>query len=196
MIQNATDLNDLTALNGHMNLVLIYGPFASGKLTIGKELQKLTGYRFLEKNAINKAPLQVFPFGTPVFKRITGRLRLDICREAATHNVDLITSLVYLAGEDDNYIKELINAVTGEGGKIHFVRVKCAEGVLLKRVSEKSREGKGKILDPDQMKELLYKSDITSKIAFVESFEVDSSKNTAEECALQIMEHLESNNTS
>ena len=69
-------------------------------------------------------------------------------------------------------------------------------GVLLKRVSEKSREGKGKILDPDQMKELLYKSDITSKIAFVESFEVDSSKNTAEECALQIMEHLESNNTS
>ena len=85
MIQNATDLNDLTALNGHMNLVLIYGPFASGKLTIGKELQKLTGYRFLEKNAINKAPLQVFPFGTPVFKRITGRLRLDICREAATH---------------------------------------------------------------------------------------------------------------
>ena len=51
MIQNATDLNDLTALIGHMNLVLIYGPFASGKLTIGKELQKLTGYRFLEKNA-------------------------------------------------------------------------------------------------------------------------------------------------
>ena len=39
----------------------------------------------------------------------------------------------------------------------------------MKRVSEKSREGKGKILDPDQMKELLYKSYITSKIAFVEA---------------------------
>ncbi len=186
----ATDLNDLFVLIGQMNLILLYGPFASGKLTIGKELQKITGYKFLENNAINRPPLQVFPFGTPVFKRLTGKFRLDICKEAAVHNVNLITSLVYLAGEDDDYIRELIEAVTSEGGNIKFVRVKCNEEALLKRVSEKSREGKGKILDPDYMKELLYKNNITNKIPFVESLEVDSTEKTAEECALLIKEHL------
>jgi hypothetical protein len=68
--------------------------------------------------------------------------------------------------------------------------VKCNEEALLKRVSEKSREGKGKILDPDYMKELLYKNNITNKIPFVESLEVDSTEKTAEECALLIKEHL------
>lgn len=175
-----------------MNLVLIYGPFASGKLTIGKELQKLTGYKFLENNAVNKPPLQVFPFGTPVFKRIAGKLRLDICREAASHNVDLITSLVYLVGEDDDYMKEFLEAVKKEGAQVRFVHVKCHPDELMKRVSDRSREGKGKILDPDYMKELLSKSDITSRIPFVESFEVDSSENTAEECAALIKEYLDS----
>lgn len=172
------------------NLVIIYGPFASGKLTIGLELQKLTGYRFLENNAVNKPPLQVFPFGTPVFRRIAGKLRMDICREAAAHKVDLITSLVYQVGEDDAYIKELVEAVSGEGGNVSFIHVNCRQDELVKRVSDRSREGKGKILDPDYMKELLSKRDITSRMPFVESFEVDSSDYTAEECALQIKEHL------
>lgn len=179
-----------------MDLILIYGPFASGKLTIGRELQKLTGYKFLENNAVNKPPLQVFPFGTPVFKRISGKLRLDICREAAAHKVNLITSLVYLAGEDDDYIREFKEVVNSEGGRVRFIRVKCRPDDLIKRVSDRSREGKGKILDPDYMKELLSKSDQTSTIPFVESFEVDSSENSAEECAALIKEYLDSENSS
>ncbi len=175
-----------------MNLVLIYGPFASGKLTIGRELQKLTGYKFLENNAVNKPPMQVFPFGTNVFKRISGKIRLDICREAASHKVNLITSLVYLEGEDDDYIRELAKVVGDEGGIVHFIRVKCKEEELLRRVSNKSREGKGKILDPDYIKELLSKGDFTSRITFVENFEIDSSEHSAEECALLIKEHLDS----
>lgn len=172
-----------------MNLVLIYGPFASGKLTIGLELQKLTGYKFLENNAVNKPPLQVFPFGTPVFKRIAGKLRLDICREAASHNVNLITSLVYVEKDDDDYIRELMEAVSTEGGQVKFVRVKCGDSELVKRVSDKSRKGKGKILDPDYMKELLTKNNITGKIPFVEGFEVDSTEHSAEECATMIQKH-------
>ncbi len=175
-----------------MKLVLIYGPFASGKLTIATELQKITGFKFLENNVVNKPPLQVFPFGTPVFNRIAGNLRLDICREAASHNVNLITSLVYALGDDDDYIKKLIKVVTEEGGQVKFVRIKCPQDVLIKRVSDRSRTGKGKIQDPDFMKELLSKSDLANSIPFVESFEVDSSKLTAKECALQIKEYLDS----
>ncbi len=175
-----------------MNLVLIYGPFASGKLTIAAELQKLTGYKFLENNAVNKPPLQVFPFGSPAFKRIAEKLRLDLCREAAAHNVNLITNMVYAAEEDDDYIRDLMKAVTDEGGQVRFVRVKCPQDLLIKRASDRSREGKGKVIDPDFMKELLSKSDVASKISFVESFEVDTAENTAKECAVLIKKYLDS----
>lgn len=175
-----------------MKLVLIYGPFASGKLTIANELQKLTGYKFLENNVVNKPALQVFPFGTPVFNRISGKLRLDILREAAAHDVDLITSLVYVVGEDDDYIREIVSTVTKEGGEVKFVRITCPENILTERVSDRSRKGKGKLMDPDLMKELLSKSDFSSKIPFVDSFEVDSSKHSAKECAALIKGNLDS----
>lgn len=174
-----------------MRLVLIYGPFASGKLTIATELQKLTGYKFLENNVVNKPALQVFPFGTPVFSRIAGNLRLEILKEAAAHNVDLINTIVYALGSDDDYIKDIVKVVTENGGEVKFVRVVCPDNVLVERVSDRSRAGKGKLMDPDLMKELLSKSDFSSKIPFVESLDVDSSKYTAKECADQIQKHIE-----
>lgn len=175
-----------------MKLVLIYGPFASGKLTISNELQKLTGYKFLENNVVNKPALQVFPFGTPVFDRIAGNLRLNILKEAASHDVDLITSLVYALGDDDAYIKEIIKTVTDEGGEVKFIRITCPEKILIERVSDRSRRGKSKLMDPDLMKELLLKSDFSSRIPFVDSFDVDSVKHSAKECAQLIKDYLES----
>ena len=177
-----------------MNLVLLYGPFASGKLTIAGELQKLTGFKFLENNVVNMPAMQVFPFGSPVFNRIAGNLRLNIIREAASHKVDLISSLVYAQGTDDDYVREIMKSVTEEGGQVKFVRIMCPLDVLLKRVSGRSREGKGKILDPDFLKELFSKSDLTNRIPFVDSFEVDSSKHTAGECAKLIKEYVDSGN--
>lgn len=174
-----------------MNLVLIYGPYASGKLTIAMELQKLTGYKFLEKNAVNKPVLEVFPFGSPVFYRITGKIRLDIIKEAASHNVDLISTLVYALGSDDDYIRDIVKTVTHEGGKVKFIRLTCPNDIILKRVSERSRRGKDKVMNPDLVEELLSKSDLSSKIPFVESFEVDSSEYSAKECAEKIKNYLE-----
>lgn len=175
-----------------MNLVLIYGPYASGKLTIATELQKLTNYKFLEKNAVNKPVLQVFPFGTPVFYRITKKIRLNIIREAASHDVDLISTLVYAQGKDDEYIRDMIKSVTKEGGNVKFIRVTCPSDVLLKRVAERSREGKDKVMDPDLVEQLLSKSDLASKIPFVDTFDVDSSKHPAIECAELIKKYLDS----
>lgn len=175
-----------------MKLVLIYGPYASGKLTIATELQKLTGYKFLEKNAVNKPVLQVFPFGSPVFYRITKKIRLDIIREAALHKIDLISTIVYALGKDDDYIREIVEAVAKENGEVIFIRITCPSDLLLKRVSDRSREGKDKVLDPDFVEELLTKSDVTNEIPFVKSFEVDSSQHSALEAAELIQKYISS----
>lgn len=175
-----------------MNLVLIYGPYASGKLTIAEELRKITGYKFLENNAVNRPALQVFPFGSPVFDRISGSLRLNICREAAEHNVNLITSFVYALGKDDDYIREIIRVTREGGGQVKFVRVACPPNILFMRSIERSRQDKYKIMDPDMIKEMLSKNDLSSPIPFVDSFEVDSSVNSPEENARLIKEYLDS----
>ena len=175
-----------------MHLIFIYGPPAAGKLTIAEELRKLTGYKLLENNAINKAVIDVFPIGTRPFDRIVGALRLSIYREAAQHNMDLITTFVYASDMDDGYVKSVIDEVTASGGAVKFVRVTCPTDKLLSRVENKSRMQRGKLMDPDMLKELLSKSDLESRIPFVESLDIDSSKYSPEEAAKLIMGNLAS----
>lgn len=175
-----------------MHLIFIYGPPAAGKLTIAEELMKVTGYKLLDNNAANKAALGVFPFGTRPFNRIVGALRLSIYREAAQHNLDLITTFVYASDMDDGYVKSVIDEVTASGGSVKFVRVTCPIDKLLSRVENKSRMQRGKLMDPDMLKELLSKGDLESKIPFVESLDIDSSKHSPEEAARLIVKHLAS----
>lgn len=173
-----------------MHLIFIYGPPASGKLTIAQELKKLTGYRLLENNITNLPVLEVFPFGSRPFGRIVGAFRLSIFREAALHNIDLITTYVYAADEGEDYLKAVINEVSSNGGSVEFVRITCPMEELLRRAGNDSRMQGGKLVDTDQMKELLSKSNLDSSIPFVESFVIDSSKQTAEESAKMISNHI------
>ena len=175
-----------------MHLIFIYGPPAAGKLTIAEELRKITGYKLLENNATNRAVLDVFPFGSKPFNRIVGALRMSIYREAAQHNINLITTFVYASGTDDGYVRSVIEEVTANGGSVKFVRVTCPPDKLLSRVENKSRMQQGKIMDTDVLKELLSKSDLESRIPFVDSLDIDSSKHSPEEAAKLIMGNLAS----
>ena len=66
-----------------MQLVFLYGQVASGKLTIARELAKLSGMALFHNHLIVDAVHAVFPFGSEAFVKLRERFWLDTFSEAA-----------------------------------------------------------------------------------------------------------------
>ena len=65
-----------------MYFVMLFGPPAVGKMTVGRELSRLTGYRLLHNHMTVEPVLDIFPFGSPPFTRLVSEFRRRILEEA------------------------------------------------------------------------------------------------------------------
>ena len=88
-----------------MKLLVIYGPPASGKLTVANELARLTNF----KNFHNHKTIDVFKdileFGSKEFWDRVRELRIEMIELATKKNINLIFTLCYTSG-DEWYIDE------------------------------------------------------------------------------------------
>lgn len=88
-----------------MTFVLLYGPPAVGKLTVAKELAKLTGFKVFHNHLSIDLVETVFPRGTPSFGRVGKAIRELVFEEAARENVSLIFTYVYAYPYDNPEIQ-------------------------------------------------------------------------------------------
>ena len=108
-----------------MKLVFIYGPPASGKLTVATELAKLTKFKLFDNHVSIQFVRSIFEFGTRTFSRLTGKYRLEMLEEAAKEGIDVIFTFVYGRGEDDRFVKSVVKMIRSHGGQVCFVRLYC-----------------------------------------------------------------------
>jgi chloramphenicol 3-O-phosphotransferase len=175
-----------------MKHVILYGPPASGKLSIAEALRKLTGYGLLHNHLTNNLVREVFPLGHPEFSRLVIDFRSDLYEAAARTRVDgLISTFVYgRATEDDKILRNWVRLVQGYGGETCFVRVHCQDKTLFKRVaSAKRKGGKRQVSTVKQLKYLLKQADIQGTIPGVASLEVDTDHLKAVQAARLIKKH-------
>jgi hypothetical protein len=66
------------------NLLVIFGPPASGKAAVGHELARLTGYRFFHNHLTADPAAALFGWGGERFGRMVDTLRDVLFREAAS----------------------------------------------------------------------------------------------------------------
>src|SRR6266704_1732140 len=100
-----------------MRLVFIYGPPASGKLTVATELAKLTGFKLFHNHVSIQFVQSIFEFGTKNFWRLTGKYRLEMIEEATKEGINTIFTFVYSRDErDDQFVKQIIQRVETHGG--------------------------------------------------------------------------------
>lgn len=172
-----------------MNLIFIYGPPASGKLTVAQELSKLTGYPIFHNHMTRDIVHGLFPKKLEENYELVNILRDDVLKYCTLNNISLIFTWVYDGPEDDEPLKRKVETVTENGGKILFVELTTPHNILLERVTNDSRKKHKKLTDPELLSHLL-KSKAYSSIPYNSIFKVDTSTHTPKESAELITEHF------
>ncbi len=66
-----------------MKLIFIYGAPAVGKLTVARELARLTGFKVFHNHLSIDCIEPIFDFGTPSFFKLIELIRVETVAEAA-----------------------------------------------------------------------------------------------------------------
>jgi hypothetical protein len=118
------------------NLIFILGPQAVGKMTVGHELSRITGYRFTHNHQTIDVLLPLFDFESPAFKRLLFEFRSSIFEEfAASDSPGLIYSCV---PDFDSMLDRAQNECYAapfrrRGGRVLFVELEASLETRLER---------------------------------------------------------------
>jgi hypothetical protein len=174
--------------------VYLYGPPASGKLTIAERLAEQTGLSLFHNHLTANALVPVFGFGTKPFGDVLHRLRLDVFATAAAAGTSLIfTNNSAWGGPNSRqrfsaFAAEAEAVVRSAGGRVLFVNVTAPAAALEARLANDSRRAHGKLLDVERLRVLLKEFDGSPLDAV--DLTIDSSVVTPEEAAVTIATHL------
>jgi len=174
-----------------MKLVFIYGPPAAGKLTVAKEVAKLTGYKMFHNHMTVDLVSSILDRKSKSFWKLVDLYRLEMFETASKENIDgLIFTFVYDAPGDNPFIKETVKRVEKHGGKVCFVQLYCDVPELMSRVRHPSRRNFTKIRTKTVMKRVLGKRDVFSKVPFKNNLSIDNTDLSPKRAAGKIVSHF------
>jgi shikimate kinase len=169
-----------------MRLVFIYGPPASGKLTVATELAKLIGFKLFHNHVSIQFVQSIFEFGTKTFWRLINKYRLEMIEEAAKEGIDTIFTFVYSTGEDDKFVKRVLQEVRSYGGQVCLVRLYCDRKELARRVKATERRRMGKVGSEKLLSDLFRRYNLDLEIPFQKSLSIDTTNRTPRNVAKSI----------
>jgi hypothetical protein len=142
-----------------MKLIFLYGPAASGKLTIARRIGALTGLAVFHNHLIVDAVMAVFPFGSMPFVRLRERFWLDVFAEAAREQRSLVFTFAPEASVGADFPQQVRTLVEAAGGEVMFVRLKVSQGEQERRLLDPSRREFAKLKSVELLRELRASSD-------------------------------------
>ena len=123
-------------------LVIIFGPPAVGKMTVGRELSKRTGLKLFHNHMTIEPLLELFDFGSPPFSRLLREFRRRIFEEvAADRGPGLIFTYVWALDEpeDHDHLARLARPFERQGARICYAELFAPTPVLVERNREPDR---------------------------------------------------------
>jgi hypothetical protein len=101
-------------------LLLIIGPQAVGKMTVGQKLEKITNLKFMHNHETLELPARIFGWGSESRRKLTSLFRWAILEEVAKSDLEgLIFTLVFSFDHDSDWgffekVKTLFEENNGE----------------------------------------------------------------------------------
>ena len=138
-----------------MNVIFVYGPPASGKLTVAQELSKLISYPLFHNHLTRDLVQSIYPGKLKENYELVDTLRIEVLKYCALHDTNIIFTFVYDGPEDDKVVSDKVRVIYENGGDVLFVELKAPHDILLERVTNESRKQHKKIVDRDALAVLL-----------------------------------------
>jgi hypothetical protein len=124
-----------------MKLLIIFGPPAVGKTTIGQCIEKKTEYRLFHNHMILDGVMHIFGKNTPAENRLSRSIREQVITEAANSNIDLIFTYVwnFSLEKGKNNIDAYKEQYEARGGKVYFVELTAPLATRIDRANSPNR---------------------------------------------------------
>ncbi|MCX7783695.1 MAG: hypothetical protein N2318_08645 [Meiothermus sp.] len=173
-----------------MKLLFLYGPAAVGKLTVARELTRLTGYPVFDNHLSIDYAAKLFEWGSPPYVQLLRAVRLFTFRQMAQMGQKgLIFTFVYTPPSSDEFIQQVLEVCEASGLEPLFVKLEAPREVLLERVTSPERKPLKKLTNPERLLQMLEQGALQS-IPFVESLRIDTGEVSPAEAARSIMRHF------
>ena len=137
-----------------MRLLFLYGPPASGKLTIGRMVADRIGWALFHNHLIVDAVAAVFPFGSEQFVQLREQFWLDTISAAAHAGRSLIFTFAPEPTVAADFSARLYKAVEDAGGEVLSVALDVEDADQEQRLIAADRAMFGKLRSPDLLREL------------------------------------------
>lgn len=106
-----------------MRLLLIIGPPAVGKMTVGRAVADRSDFRLFHNHHTIEMLLDVFDYGTPPFVTLNAEFRQRVIEEAAASGADLVFTYVWGmdAASEADYLERLVAPYDGHIAVVELV---------------------------------------------------------------------------
>lgn len=126
----------MTDQNVAPTLVIIFGPPAVGKMTVGYALADRTGFKLFHNHHTIELVLRFFEFGTPAFNRLVSEFRRRIFEEVAASDLPgMIFTYVWAFDQprDALAVAEFTAIFASRGSRVLYVELEASQAERLRR---------------------------------------------------------------
>lgn len=137
-----------------MRLLFLYGPIASGKLTVARLVAERMGLALFHNHLVVDAVAAVFPFGSDAFVRLREQFWLDTFAEAAAEGRSLVFTFAPEPTVAADFPERVVRLVETAGGEVVFVALNVSPEEQERRLTAPSRAAFGKLQSPELLRSL------------------------------------------
>ena len=122
-------------------VVLLLGPLAVGKMTVGQALCELTGFKLLHAHMVIDLITEFFPFDSKAFLRLVRGILDSLLDELAATGESVVLTYAWKFEDPDNreWVDQLQKGVRARGGELYFAELHASLPTRLQRNRTENR---------------------------------------------------------
>jgi len=179
----------MTKKQNETKLIFIYGPPASGKLSIAKKLSDITGISLFHNHLTFDLASSIYEIWSKKFYDYCEELRLDGIKRALHENRTLIFTFCFSYPEDLAFIKKIKKVVKNSGSSLFFIQLKASQNTLDKRVVSEDRSKYLKINKLEDLEKFEKNHNCSEEIPKVKSLKINTDKKTIKQSVKSIIKY-------
>ena len=174
-----------------LRVVWIYGPPGSGKLTIAREVGRMTGLPVFHNHLAVDLAGALFPFGSDQFVRLREYAWIEAFRNAALEGRSFVFTFAPEKTVRPSFVSHATMLIERLEGRVLWVKLNCADEVIEARLGNEERKRWTKLDSAEHYRRL--KADGAFKYRSLPAdLEIDSAATTPAQAAEAIVGLLDS----